>query len=149
MRTIKSVLVLLAVLVAFSACKKEQTPEVVAETFMNHMLAGEYQQAMLLGTESTQQMLKMFETLESLGGESMKNEDAIKVSNMECVVDGDKAICSFMQEGEASEVNLVKLDGKWLVDMKKENPFGDMEFDMEEGEEWEEDTLEVEETEQN
>jgi hypothetical protein len=134
--------------IAFNACKSTDSPEAVTEKFMNHLIAGEFTQAKEYGTESTQQMMQMFEALESLGGETFAEDDVTpeQIKNIECDVDGDFAVCRFEEDGETSELNLLKIDGKWLVDMKKENPFGDMDFS--EDAEWDldlEEDLELEE----
>jgi len=108
-------------------CKRADTPEIVTEKFMNHLLASQFAEAKALGTESTAQMLEIFETIESLSGE--KPADSLPtatISNIQCEVTGDAALCSFEENGQMSELNLVKVDGKWLVDMKKENPYGGM-----------------------
>jgi hypothetical protein len=79
--------------------------------------------------------------LESLGGEGMVDEELEpeKIGDIECEIDGDTAVCRFDEDGEMAEVQLIKQDGQWLVDMKKENPFGDMDMDME----WDEDSVDV------
>ncbi|MFN2396299.1 MAG: hypothetical protein ABR597_11490 [Bacteroidales bacterium] len=137
MRTIKVLFVALAVIFMFQACETKDGPDDVTEKFMNHLIAGEFDLAAEYGTESTKQMMEMFESLESLGGEGMVDEEIEpeKIGDIECEVDGDSAICRFDEDGEMAEVQLVKQDGVWLVDMKKENPFGDMDMDMDLNEE--------------
>lgn len=133
MRSFKLVLPILIIIFTVNACKTAMTPEEVTEKFMNHLIAGEFSKAKEYGTESTQQMMQMFEALESLGGENFGDDELTPegVKNIECGIDGDTAICRFEENGEQSEVNLLKVDGKWLVDMQKENPFGDMDFNDE------------------
>ncbi len=141
MRTIKVLFVALAVIFVFQACETTDGPDKVTEKFMNHLIAGEYDLAAEYGTESTKQMMEMFEALESLGGEGLVNDEAetAKIKDIDCEIDGDFAVCRFEEEGEMAEVQLVKLDGEWLVDMKKENPFGDMDMDME----WDEEDVDI------
>jgi hypothetical protein len=130
MRSVRLIVVALVLAISFNACKTADSPEAVAEKFMNHLIAGEFSKAKEYGTESTKQMMQMFEALESLGGETFAKDDAApeKIKNIKCEVDGDTAICRFEENGEMSEVALLKVDGKWLVDMKKENPFGEMDW---------------------
>jgi hypothetical protein len=130
MKSIKLLSLTLILALGIFACKRIDSPEAVAEKFMNHLIAGEFSKAKEYGTESTKQMMQMFEALESLGGETFSEsmEAPDRVKNMQCDVQGDTAICRFEENGEMSELNMVKIDGVWLVDMKKENPFGDMEF---------------------
>jgi hypothetical protein len=146
MRTFRIMFVALAAIFVFHACKTTDSPEKVTEKFMNHLALGEYDKAGELGTESTKQMMEMFKALESLGGESITDDDVKpeKIKNVECEIDGDFAVCRFEEDGEMAEVHLVKVDGKWLVDMKKENPFGDMDMDWDE-DEWDMEDVEVEE----
>lgn len=132
MRTIRVLIVALAAIFMFQACETTDGPDKVTEKFMNHLIAGEFDLAAEYGTESTKQMMEMFEALESLGGEGMVDEELEpeKVGDIECEIDGDTAVCRFDEDGEMAEVQLIKQDGQWLVDMKKENPFGDMDMDM-------------------
>jgi hypothetical protein len=146
MRSVRLIVVVLVLAISFNACKRTDSPEAVTEKFMNHLMAGEFSEAKEYGTESTQQMMQMFEALESLGGETFAQDDATpeKIKNIECEIDGDTAICRFEENGEMSEVNLLMVDGKWLVDMKKENPFGEMDWSDES--EWDLDLETDEET---
>ena len=131
----------------FHACKTTDSPEKVTEKFMNHLAAGEYSKAAEYGTESTKQMMEMFEALESLGGESIVDDDVKpeEIKEVECEIDGDFAVCRFEEDGEMAEVHLVKIDGNWLVDMKKEDPFGDMDMDWDDEAERDLEDIEVEE----
>jgi hypothetical protein len=70
----------------------------------------------------------MIEMIKSFSGmsEEKEGEEPKKIENLACEVDGDKAVCTYNLEGEEEDkLELVKKDGKWLVDMKKENPMGD------------------------
>ncbi len=146
MRTVKIMFVALAAIFVLHACKTTDSPEKVTEKFMYHLASGEYEKAGELGTESTKQMMEMFKALESLGGEEIMDQETKpeRIKGIECEVDGDFAICRFEEEGEMAEVHLVKQDGKWLVDMKKENPFGDMDMNWDDEPEWEMDGFELE-----
>ncbi len=136
----------MATIFVFHACKTTDSPEKVTENFMYYLASGEYEKAGEYGTESTMQMMEMFKALESLGGEGILDDETKpeRIKNIECEVDGDFAVCRFEEEGEMAEVQLIKQDGKWLVDMKKENPFGDMDMDWEDEMEWDLDDVEIE-----
>lgn len=148
MKSLKLFVIALVAIFAVQACKTTDGPEAVTKKFMNHLMAGEYAKASEYGTESTKQMMQMFEALESLGGEGMTDPEVKpeEIKDVTCEEDGDTAICKFDEEGEMAEVTLIKVDGVWLVDMKKENPFGDMDMDSEEEAEW--DVEEMEEAEE-
>ncbi len=108
------VVVFLAVF-ALNACKSTDTPEAVAEKYLKHVANQEWAEAKKLGTESTQNMLDM---ISGFGGEAQKVD--VKIEDMNCNVEGDEAECTYKENGEEGIINLVKVDGKWLVDQKKE-----------------------------
>ncbi len=126
------VVVFLAV-VALNACKSTEGPEAVAEKYLKHVANQDWDAAKKLGTESTVQMLEMTEgMMAEFGGEATKAD--VKIEDMKCTVDGDEANCTFKQNGEADKLDLVKVDGKWLVDQKKE--MGDDAWDEGSDEDW-------------
>ncbi len=133
-KVIKFAVVILAV-IAFNACKNAGKPEDVAEKFYKHLAKLEYDDAKAIGTEATGKMLDMMKSMTSVGGDEAKKqmEEAkkaeIKIENMKCDVKEDKAICTFKatvagKEAKEEKLNLLKKDGKWLVDMKKEDSMG-------------------------
>jgi len=124
------VVVLLAVL-AFNACGDKNAPEAVAEKYLQHIAKKQWEEAKKLGTESTHQMVDM---LSSFGDDAEVKE--LTVTDMKCEVNDDAASCTFKSNGEEDKLDLVKVDGKWLVDQKKEMPSDDdFNFDFEEEEE--------------
>lgn len=111
-------------LVIVGACSNSASdPKDVAEKFMNHLSAKEYDKAKELGTESTVQMIEMMKSFSGVEGATQTEPE--KIENMKCETNGDKATCTFTKNGEEDKIELVKQDGKWLVDMKKETPMGD------------------------
>jgi len=103
--------------IALNACKSSNSPEAVAEKYLNHIAKQEWAEAKKLGTENTQQLVDM---LASFGGKSEIKE--VKIEGMKCDVKGDSALCNYKSNNEADKLNLIKKDGKWLVDQKKEMP---------------------------
>lgn len=131
------VCMILGIILLLQSCERRDRPEEVTEKFMNHLVAREYEEAGQYGTESTKKMMQMFETFESLGGDAI-TEDELQpeqIGEIECEVDGDMAVCRFDEEGQQSELVLVKEKDEWLVHIEKENPFGDMDWETEE-EQW-------------
>lgn len=119
--------VVLVVLVFMNACKSDDKPEAVAEKFLNHLNKQEWSEAKKLGTEATGQMIDMMESLSKMGGEAAKPKADVKpVTIKDTKVDGDKATCNYCcdDKGAEGKVNVVKVDGKWKVDMKKEENAG-------------------------
>jgi hypothetical protein len=119
----------------FSSCNKAEGPKEVATKFLTHLNAGEYDAAGEFGTESTKEMLGM---IKMFAGEE-KPEAAVPFTISDVKEEGETATVTYRSEGaEADEtIDLVKTDGKWLVNMVKEEPnmdeMGDMGGDMEEG----------------
>ncbi|MFW5892104.1 MAG: hypothetical protein ACOCUQ_01750 [Bacteroidota bacterium] len=137
MKLFVRVCMILSVVLILQSCERKDRPEEITEKFMNHLMAREYEEAGKYGTESTQKMMQMFETFESLGGDAITEDELQQdeIGEIDCDVDGDTAICRFDEEGQQSELVLVKEDNEWLVHIEKENPYEDMDWKTEEEEE--------------
>jgi hypothetical protein len=116
------------------ACGGAGGPEGVAKDYLTALKEKNYDKAKTLGTEDTQQML---DALIQFGAAPVVEE----VKDIKCEVTGEEAVCTFccMKEGK-NELKMMKKEGKWFVNEKKENPmegaFDDMDFgdlEMEEG----------------
>lgn len=105
--------------ISFNACKSTDTPDKVAEKFLNHLNKKEFAEAKKIATAESAAMIDMQESFSKMGGEQTKEA---KIENMKCKEEGEKATCEYTKDGEAEKLDLVKKDGKWLVDMKKESP---------------------------
>ncbi len=105
--------------------KQEATPEYIAEKFLNYLEKGEYDKVKQISTESTK---KLLETLKKIVGIFGEDEDVEprKISDVICDVDGNFARCSYMAEDEEEEINLIKEDGKWLVDFEVSESSGNI-----------------------
>ncbi|MBS4014532.1 MAG: DUF4878 domain-containing protein [Bacteroidetes bacterium] len=145
MRTLKLFTIVMAGLFIFSACGKKQTPEQVATKFINLLEQQKFEDAKKYGTAETIQILDMYKSLSAMSAGMAEEEDTTpgEIKDLECIIEGDKAICSYTIDGEFDQLPLVKQGDKWLVDLKKESPFDDAEFNWEEeGEEGEEEVEE-------
>ena len=125
MKTLKVLTILLASMFILNACKDSgvaNTPEDVAEKFLNLLEEQKYDQAKKLGTKNTVEFVEFIESVASMGQGMMGDTEITpsEIKDLECDVDGDKATCTYTKDGEKDKVNLIKEDGKWLVDMKKE-----------------------------
>ena len=131
MRALRIIGVFLVVVICFSACERAQTPERVAESFLNYLEKGEFDKAADYGTKNTHSLLETLKAFEELGNQFGETEkvDPREIRDIECVVEGESAVCIYFADDEQGEIDLVKEDGKWLVDMKKESPFDDESFD--------------------
>jgi hypothetical protein len=98
-------------------------PQAVAAKFLSALNNQDYDKAKKLGTESTVQMLTM---IESMAGMAPEGEDLDMGADMDSIewgdveIDGDEAVVHYTLEGSKEKMDLVKQDGKWKVDMKKE-----------------------------
>jgi hypothetical protein len=125
MKKIFSILMGVALIASLSSCGGSDE-KAVAEKFLNHLNKMEYDEAKALGTKETGEFLDMMKQLSAMGGEAAKEAAAKKepVKIKDSKVEGDKAVVTYCcdDKGADATVNMVKQDGKWLVEMKKEQP---------------------------
>jgi len=119
MKKLFSLVIAAIVVVAFASCgDKANTPEKVAEKYLNHLNKKEFDEAKKIATEETGQMLDMMKSFSGVGGAQEVKE--VKIENLKCETTEDKSVCKYTAEGKEESLDLVKKDGKWLVDQKKE-----------------------------
>ncbi len=93
--------------------------EEIAEKFLTFLNRKDYDEARKLGTENTKQMLDMMKSFAGAAAKPTVTKD-VKIENLKCDTNNDKARCTYTAEGKLESIDLVKQDNKWLVDMKKE-----------------------------
>jgi PBP1b-binding outer membrane lipoprotein LpoB len=120
------VMVLFISLFMFSCGGGSGSPKGVAQSFMEAISKQDFKTAKELGTDKTKAFIGMIEGLMAMMPEDKKKEafgevDAIEWGEVK--VDGDKAKVYFSEKGKEKnkkdKIDLVKVDGKWKVDMKK------------------------------
>jgi hypothetical protein len=127
--------IVLILAVAFSGCKKStESPESVAKKFLDHLNKKEYAEAKALGTEATGQIISMMESMQGMAGGEAEMPEVV-YEDMKAEVDGEKALVTYTVEGKEEKLNMVLVEGKWLVDMKKEGMGEEPEPEIEEVEE--------------
>jgi ketosteroid isomerase-like protein len=96
-------------------------PQDVAKDFMKALADKDYDKAKDLGTENTVMMIGMIESMAGMATEGEEQEMGELVWG-DTEIDGDSAICYYTEEGKEGQqqVDLIKVDGDWKVDMKKE-----------------------------
>lgn len=101
--------------------KTDKTPplEKIAEDFLNHINKREYAEAKKLASPESTASIDMLESFSKMSGEQTKIS---KVENIKCTQNKEIASCNYQENGEDKKLDLVKRNGKWLVDMKKETP---------------------------
>lgn len=96
-----------------------ESPEKVAENYLNYVNNKEFDKAKELCTEKTREFLEKFESLGEMEEGAGPGKSIIE--DIKCLVEGDKAVCTFTSDGEPQEMLLVKIDGKWMVDFEIDN----------------------------
>jgi hypothetical protein len=129
---------LLLVVVSMSACKSGGKPETVAKEFLTALNKMDYDKAKTFGTEETGKMVDMIKSFSTMGGDEAKLAEAKKktekaeIEILKTEMAGDTAaVCQYKltgiegQEPKEDKIDLVKRDGKWLVNWKKEGMGGE------------------------
>jgi hypothetical protein len=121
MKNLSRIALLMVVAFSLNACKvsEQHAASKVAKDFLDNLNAKKYAKAKKLSTKESAASIDM---LESLSRVSNDDKPAPLIENLMCRVDGDRATCDYMENGEQKKLDLVKIRGKWLVEMKKESP---------------------------
>jgi len=127
----KQTVTLLLILVFASSCRflgieRKNTPEYATKMFLTHFQKLEFTEAAEYGTENTKMMLKLFKSLSNMVPEETRSQNNFSDAVIqECTTQGNTAQCKYTANGKNETIDLIKQDGKWLVDLKKEqsNPF--------------------------
>ncbi|PKP03562.1 MAG: hypothetical protein CVU11_07915 [Bacteroidetes bacterium HGW-Bacteroidetes-6] len=129
MKKIFSVLAAAVIAFAFTSCGGgADTPEKVAEKFLNHIAKNEFKDAKELATGDavkTIETLESFASMSEMGGEKPETKE-VKIENMKCDTKEDASTCTYTQDGKNGSIDLKKVDGKWKVaNFPKETTGGD------------------------
>jgi len=111
-------------LVAFLACGKGGgTPEAVVEQYSKAIANHNWSKAKSLSTEDSHEIIDFMKNAAEgakMFGEKLEKKPG-KVENIDCEIEEDYCHCEFWLDGEYQEMELVNVNGKWLVDQKKES----------------------------
>lgn len=109
----------IAALFIASACNiQSKQPENVAEKFLIHLSKSEYMDAKKLATGNALQSVEVLESFVALSGlDSIDPEtpEAPDIKNLTCIVDKNKAKCTYLQNGREGAIELENIKGQWLV----------------------------------
>jgi hypothetical protein len=111
------------------------TPKATADKFLNGLYHMDYKQAKEVATEDTKKMLEVMENFSSMMPDSNKaNAKKIKINLKDEKIEGDKAVVTYTtsESTEEQKVDLVKQDGKWLVQYNKQEGAGGGDMNTEE-----------------
>jgi hypothetical protein len=109
------------------SCGSKSDPKSVAQNFLNALTKMDYEGAKKYGTPETGSMLDMLASFSSMTTDSMKNTAKnVKVEILSVKENGDKCDVTYKNSEKTEEqvLNLVKKDGKWLVNMSKDENMG-------------------------
>jgi hypothetical protein len=127
MKKVVSLLLVVVAIVAFNSCKKSDTPEAVAEKYLKAIGTQKFDDAKALVTEESKATVDFMAQMATMGGEEAKKAAAtakVEVKDMKCETKGEAADCTCKvndgKKEEETKLHLVKKDGKWLVEQKKE-----------------------------
>jgi hypothetical protein len=119
------------------ACGKSPAgPEKVAVQFLNHLSNADFEKAAELCDEDTKGLMMMVAGMAKTSDAPAEMKESTKMGKIQIItadIQGDKAKVTYKQEGseETEALDLVKVDGKWLVtinkeDLNKEDSMNDM-----------------------
>ncbi|KGO79530.1 hypothetical protein Q763_13345 [Flavobacterium beibuense F44-8] len=126
MKQLKLAALALVLSLSLSSCSGNG-PEDTAKKFIEYTNQGKFSKAKELSTDKTAAMLGMAEGFAQGKMEEMKEKNKdVKVEITSSEVNEDKATVKFKltggenTSGSENQLNLVKVDGEWKVDMNKE-----------------------------
>lgn len=100
------------------------SPGKVSETFFKALRDQDYELAKSLGTSETARMISVIQTLSGMGGGINILRDN-KKELISCEIQEDRAICTYKAfSGPDEKVYLERQKGKWLVNLKGDQPTG-------------------------
>jgi len=121
---------------ASASVNKSGSPEEVFRQWQAFMDNSEYDKAMALSTQSSQNFIEALQLLESgfQGEEEELSAAETKFLVVRCQETNDKAVCNYVIEVEEAEnvidsIFLIRQSGYWLVDIPEEalEPSGELE----------------------
>lgn len=129
MRITLSIFAALSILI--SSCGGGAGPKETAEKFLTHINNFQFEEAKAYATEGTASLLDMVAGFAAM---SEEKPEATAFEILDVTEDGDKATVTYKNQGaeESETLTLVKQEGKWLVDMNKEDMNKEDEMGMEE-----------------
>ena len=120
-----STLLLAAVMVV--SCNKNSAKD-VATTWLTGFYHMDYEAAKKVSTEDTKNLISQLQQLTGMISDSSKTEmKKISVTVKDVKENGDKAVATYTlsdSPGKEQKIDLVKKDGKWLVQFSKNDQMG-------------------------
>jgi len=129
-KVLSSIFMVVVIAMTILSCGNKSDPKKVAASYLNALKKMDYETAKKFGTPETGKMLDMMSSFSGMMPDSIKDKAKdVKVEIKEAKEQGDKCVVSFTSSekpGAEESLNLVKKDGKWLVNMTKDDMGGGM-----------------------
>jgi hypothetical protein len=93
-------------------------PEVVTQKFLTHFYKKEFKEAKQFVSPNNLKELEVFE--KAAKSRVVKPETPV-IENLECITEGDSSVCTCTVNGTEEKLQLLRVDGKWLVNNPKEH----------------------------
>ncbi len=121
-----SIITMVTITATLVSCGSKETPKDVAVNFTKELNALNYDGAKKYGTPETVKFLDMLSSFSSMVPDSLKEINKnFKVEAIDETINGDNAEVHIMNGDKGDEkIQLVKINGKWLVNMTKDNSMG-------------------------
>jgi hypothetical protein len=120
-KVLLSLTAVLVLAVSFVSCNSN-SPKTSADKFMTGLLHYDYDAAKSVSTEETKKMIDLMAQFSAMMPDSVKQAaKKVKVNIKDSKEEGDKAVVTYTTSDDPAEkkLNLVKQDGKWLVQYSK------------------------------
>lgn len=106
-----------------SACGKD-TPEKATMEWMDSIAAGDFQRATELSSPTAAPLIGFMEMAAMSMSAAEREEAFAQFSGPEHVstrIDGDRAEVVMRVDGVEDSIDMIRIDGQWLVDINKDN----------------------------
>lgn len=111
------------------SCNKN-SPKDVADKWLTSFYHMDYEEAKKVSTDETKGIVNTFQELtRSLADSSKQEMKKIQVKIKDVKEDGDKAVVTYTtseEDTKEQKIDLIKKDGKWLVQFSKNDMMGDV-----------------------
>ena len=123
-----SILAIAMIAITVVSCGSKNDPKEVALNYLNALKSMDYEGAKKFSTPETGKMLDMLASFSGMMPDSLKEQaKGIKVTVKEAKEEGDNCVVKFTSSDKPENeetLNMVKKDGKWLVNMTKDDMGG-------------------------
>ncbi|MFN8143085.1 MAG: DUF4878 domain-containing protein [Bacteroidia bacterium] len=112
----------ISVFILFFSCGKGDSPRAVADSFLKAFHEQDFEAAKKYGTEDTRKLMETMAGFSKMVQDSGQTAE-VKYEIISEKIEGDNAVVMYKEEGKEGEIplNLMRVDGKWKVNMTKES----------------------------